>query len=148
MSAVANFVECTGHNKYHQRYQADSYIYITGRSKDMIIINGRNIWPQDIEHLAEANAEIRTGDAMAFFILNSNGEELAVVMVECREKIQHKCLDLVNRMRRKIHQELGIDCIIKLVPRNCLTRTTSGKPSRHATKNYYLLKFHADQQKG
>jgi len=129
-------------------YQAGSDIFITGRSKDMIIINGRNIWPQDIEYLAETQAEIRTGDAMAFFIPNSHGEELAVVMVECREKVQQKRIDLVNRISRKIRLELGIDCIIELVPRNSLTRTTSGKPSRYATKNYYLLKFHADQQKG
>ncbi len=127
-------------------YQAGSDIFVTGRSKDMIIINGRNIWPQDIEYLAEIQTEIRTGDAMAFFISNSQGEELAVVMAECREKGQQKRLDLVNRISRKIRQELGIDCIIELVPRNSLTRTTSGKPSRHATKIYYMQKFHADQQ--
>lgn len=126
-------------------YRIGSDIIITGRAKDMIIINGRNIWPQDIEFLAESQDEIRTGDAMAFFIHNPQGEELAIMMVECREIEQQKRLDLINRLNRQIRQELGIDCIIELVPRGTLTRTTSGKPSRHATKNIYLQQVVADR---
>ena len=127
-------------------YQVGSDVVVTGRSKDMIIIKGRNIWPQDIEYLAEIQPEIRTGDATAFFISNLQGEELAVVMVECRENEQQKRLDLTNRIDTKIRQELGIDCIIELVPRNTLTRTTSGKPSRHATKRDYLQQITAGQE--
>ncbi len=127
-------------------YRIGSGIVITGRSKDMIIINGRNIWPQDIEFLAEGQNEIRTGDAMAFFIHNPQGEELAIMVVECREIEQQKRLDLINRLSRQIRQELGIDCIIELVPRGTLARTTSGKPSRHATKNIYLQQVATDRQ--
>jgi fatty-acyl-CoA synthase len=119
-------------------YQIGSEVVVTGRLKDMIIINGRNIWPQDIEYLAESQSKIRTGDAMAFFVPDSHGEEQAIVMVECRENDTQKRLALISQLNRQIHQELGIDCIIELVPRNTLTRTTSGKPSRHATKNDYL----------
>ena len=126
-------------------YQIGSDVVVTGRSKDMIIINGRNIWPQDIEYLAEMQAEIRTGDAMAFFIPNPHGEELAVVMIECRENEEQKRLDLITRLSGQIRQELGIDCIIELVPRNTLNRTTSGKPSRHTTKNDYLQQIAAEQ---
>jgi fatty-acyl-CoA synthase len=125
-------------------YKVGSDVVITGRSKDLIIINGRNIWPQDIEYLAEIQPEIRTGDATAFSILNSDGDELAVVMVECRDNDKQNRLDLVNRLNRLIRQELGIDCIIELVPRNTLTRTTSGKPSRHATRNEYLATYHVE----
>ncbi|MCP4341461.1 MAG: fatty acyl-AMP ligase [Desulfobulbaceae bacterium] len=119
-------------------YLIGSDVVVTGRLKDMIIINGRNIWPQDIEYLAESQGEIRTGDAMAFFVPDPTGEEQAVVMVECRGNDTQKRLELINRLNRQIHQELGIDCIIELVARNTLTRTTSGKPSRHATKKEYL----------
>jgi fatty-acyl-CoA synthase len=122
-------------------YKIGSDVVITGRSKDLIIINARNIWPQDIEYLAEIQSEIRTGDATAFSIPNPHGDELAVVMVECRENDKQKRLDLIHKLNRLIRQELGIDCIIELVPRNTLTRTTSGKPSRHATRNDYLNQF-------
>jgi fatty-acyl-CoA synthase len=127
-------------------YQIGSDVVVTGRLKDMIIINGRNIWPQDIEYLAESQTAIRTGDAMAFFIPDAHGEEQAVVMVECRENDEQKRFDLISRLTRQIRQELGIDCIIELVPRNTLARTTSGKPSRHATKNDYLQQKAADQK--
>ncbi len=119
-------------------YRIGAEIIITGRSKDMIIINGRNIWPQDIEYLAESQNEIRTGDAMAFFINSPQGDEIAVMMVECRHNEQQKRHDLITRLNREIRQELGIDCIIETVPRGTLTRTTSGKPSRYATKKMYL----------
>ena len=126
-------------------YQIGSDIVITGRFKDLIIINGRNIWPQEVEYLAEIQPEIRTGDATAFSIADPHTGELAVVMVECRENDQQKRLDLINRLNGLIRQELGIDCIIELVPRNTLARTTSGKPSRHATRNYYLKQFATGQ---
>jgi fatty-acyl-CoA synthase len=126
-------------------YQVGPDVFVTGRLKDMIIINGRNIWPQDIEYLAESQSTIRTGDAMAFFVPNQNGEEQAIVMVECRENDEQVRLDLVSRLNREIRQELGIDCLIELVPRNTLMRTTSGKPSRHATKNDYLQQKAAEQ---
>ena len=126
-------------------YQIGSDVVITGRSKDLIIINGRNIWPQDIEYLAENQPEIRTGDATAFSIPNPHGDELAIVMVECRENDKQKRFDLIKRLNRLIRQGLGIDCIIELVPRNTLTRTTSGKPSRHATRNDYLQQIATDE---
>jgi fatty-acyl-CoA synthase len=83
---------------------------------------------------------------MAFFIPDAHGEEQAVVMVECRENDEQKRFDLISRLTGQIRQELGIDCIIELVPRNTLARTTSGKPSRHATKNDYLQQKIADQK--
>ncbi|MFT5699942.1 MAG: fatty-acyl-CoA synthase [Desulforhopalus sp.] len=126
-------------------YQVGSDIVVTGRLKDMIIINGRNIWPQDIEYLAENQAAIRTGDAMAFFVPDQYGEEQAIVIVECRETDKQIRLDLVSRLNRLIRQELGIDCRIELMARNTLTRTTSGKPSRYATKNDYLQQKAAEQ---
>jgi len=127
-------------------YLVGSEVVITGRSKDLIIINGRNIWPQDIEYLAELQPEIRTGDATAFSVPNSLGYDLAVVMVECRESDEQKRLDLVKNLNRLIRKELGIDCIIELVPRNTLIRTTSGKPSRHATRNDYLQQLATEQE--
>jgi fatty-acyl-CoA synthase len=124
-------------------YRVGSSVFITGRAKDLIIVNGRNIWPQDIEYLVESQPEIRTGDASAFSCLSSAGEEHAVVMVQCRQPDPDNRAELTERLNRRIREELGIDCVIALVPRNTLIRTTSGKPSRHGTRKVYLERIAA-----
>ncbi len=53
-------------------YLLDGYLYVTGRIKDLITIRGRNIWPQDIEYIAEQEPEIHSGDAIAFVTAQEN----------------------------------------------------------------------------
>ena len=126
-------------------YRVGNSIVITGREKDLIIINGRNVWPQDLEYLAEKQPEVRTGDASAFSVPGSNGEERAVMMVQCRESDESKRADLQGRLHSQIRQEFGIDCLIELVPRNTLPRTTSGKLSRSGARKEYLKRVAAKQ---
>jgi fatty-acyl-CoA synthase len=126
-------------------YRVGNSIVITGREKDLIIINGRNVWPQDLEYLAEKQPEVRTGDASAFSVPGSNGEEQAVMMVQCRESDESKRTDLQGRLHSQIRQEFGIDCLIELVPRNTLPRTTSGKLSRSGARKEYLKRVAAKQ---
>ena len=119
-------------------YYVNEDIVITGREKDMIILNGRNIWPQDIEFLAEQQPELRTGDASAFSVSTPRGEDIAVLVLECRQTDEAKRADLVNRMHAMIRTELGIEVFIELVPRNTLPRTTSGKLSRSGARKDFL----------
>jgi len=126
-------------------YRVGNSILITGRAKDLIIINGRNIWPQDLEFLAEKQPEVRTGDASAFSIPGQDGEENAVMMVQCRETDESKRADLQGRLNSQVRQEFGIDCLIELVPRNTLPRTTSGKLSRSGARKEYLKRVNAEQ---
>ena len=119
-------------------YCADGDIMITGRKKDLIIINGRNIWPQDLEYLAEQEPEVRLGDASAFFVPGADGHEQAVVVIQCREADVEKRRNLVERMDRTIRADLGIDCIIDLVPLHTLIRTSSGKLSRFRTREDFI----------
>ena len=126
-------------------YRVGNGIVITGREKDLIIINGRNIWPQDLEYLAEQQPEVRTGDASSFSVPDANGEEQAVMMVQCRESDQQKRSDLRERLHSLIREEFGIDCLIELVPRNTLPRTTSGKLSRSGARKEYLKRLAAEQ---
>jgi fatty-acyl-CoA synthase len=111
---------------------------ITGRQKDLIIINGRNIWPQDLEFIAESQPEVRTGDASAFSVTTPVGDDQAVLVIECREPRAGQRMELVTRIQALIRQDLGIDCFIELVPRNTLPRTTSGKLSRSGAKKDFL----------
>jgi len=126
-------------------YRVGNGIVITGREKDLIIINGRNIWPQDLEFLAEQQPEVRTGDASSFSVPDADGEERAVMMVQCRESDEKKRADLRERLRSLIREEFGIDCLIELVPRNTLPRTTSGKLSRSGARKEYLKRVAAAQ---
>ena len=111
----------------------------------MIIINGRNIWPQDLEFLAEQQPEVRTGDASAFAVTSPNEEEKAVMMVQCRVSDDPQRVDLRARLQALIYHELGIECDIDLVPRNTLPRTTSGKPSRSKAREEFLRRVEAGQ---
>jgi fatty-acyl-CoA synthase len=119
-------------------YVIDGDIVVTGRHKDMIIVNGRNIWPQDIERIVERQPELRSQDASAFGVAGPGGAEMAAVVVQCNTldpAVRHA---LIQRIRGQILEELGVACIIELVPRHTLPRTSSGKLSRSATRNGYL----------
>ncbi len=126
-------------------YMVDGSIVITGRQKDLIIINGRNIWPQDLEYIAESQPEVRTGDASAFSVIGSDGDDKAVLVIECRETSHAKRQELVSRIQGLIRHDLGIDCFIELVTRNTLPRTTSGKLSRSGAKKDFLQRVEDGQ---
>jgi fatty-acyl-CoA synthase len=119
-------------------YMFDGTLVITGREKDMIIINGRNIWPQDLEFYAEQQSEVRPGDASAISIPAEDGSETVVMVVQSRETNENKRRELSSRIASVVRKELGIDCIIELVRAHTLPRTSSGKLSRAGARRDYL----------
>ena len=119
-------------------YRVKEHLFITGRIKDLIIINGRNIWPQDLEYMAEQQPEVRPGDASAFSVFGEGGEELAVMVVQCGEFTGSEGGPLVNRLQGLIFEELGINCVIELARPHTLPRTSSGKLSRSRTRQDFL----------
>lgn len=121
-------------------YLVDGEIVITGRHKDMIIIHGRNIWPQDLERIAESQPGLRLQDASAFSIPGADGAEQAVLVVQCHFTDTDERKTLVRHIRQQIYEELGIACEVELVPRHTLPRTSSGKLSRSATRSDYLAR--------
>ena len=119
-------------------YRVNGSIVIIGRKKDVIIINGRNVWPQDIEHLAEALPEVRPGDVSAFSGQGPDQSEMAVMVLQCRESDKAKRDAFVKRLQTMIREHLGLDCFIDLVPPHTLPRTSSGKLSRSKTREEFL----------
>jgi fatty-acyl-CoA synthase len=119
-------------------YRVGERLLITGRQKDLIIIHGRNIWPQDLEYLAEQEPEVRPGDALAFSAPGPDGQERTVLVVQCRETAEAPRAELVARLQHSIRSGMGIDCVIDLVPPRTLPRTSSGKLSRSGARADFL----------
>jgi fatty-acyl-CoA synthase len=119
-------------------YLTEGRIVIIGRKKDVIIINGRKIWAQDLEHLAEELPEVRTSEACAFSIPSSNGIETAAMVVQWREGNSSKQGEFAHRLQGLIHERFGIDCFIEIVPPHTLPRTSSGKLSRSKAREEFL----------
>jgi fatty-acyl-CoA synthase len=119
-------------------YMAKGYLFIVGRAKDMIIINGKNHWPQDIEWAVEQLPGFNHGDIAAFSIEMENGEETPAVLVHCRVSDPVKRIELRDQIRDKVRAITGMNCVIELVPPKSLPRTSSGKLSRAKAKKLYL----------
>lgn len=119
-------------------YQVDGYLFIVGRAKDMIIINGKNHWPQDIEWAVEQLPGFNHGDIAAFSIETENGEEAPAVLVHCRVSDPDKRIELRDMIRDKVRSITGMNCVVELVPPRTLPRTSSGKLSRAKAKKLYL----------
>ncbi|HMT47522.1 MAG TPA: fatty acyl-AMP ligase [Novosphingobium sp.] len=119
-------------------YQVDGYLFIVGRAKDMIIINGKNHWPQDIEWAVEQLPGFNHGDIAAFSVETENGEEAPAVLVHCRVSDPVARIELRDMIRDKVRSITGMNCIVELVPPRTLPRTSSGKLSRAKAKKLYL----------
>jgi len=119
-------------------YLSNGYIFIVGRAKDMIIINGRNHWPQDIEWAVEQLPGFKSGDIAAFAITGPSGEETPAVLVHCRVSDPHERGRLRDDIRERVRAITGISPVVELIPPRTLPRTSSGKLSRTKARNLYL----------
>ena len=119
-------------------YLSNGYIYIVGRAKDMIIINGKNHWPQDIEWAVEQLPGFKAGDIAAFAVTTPGGEETPAVLVQCRTTDEVERAKLREQIRDKVRSVTGMNCVVELVPPRTLPRTSSGKMSRAKARNLYL----------
>ncbi|MEZ5654588.1 MAG: fatty acyl-AMP ligase [Sphingobium sp.] len=119
-------------------YLSEGYLYIVGRAKDMIIINGKNHWPQDIEWAVEQLPGFKQGDIAAFAITTAGGEEAPAVLVHCRTSDDTERARLREEIREKVRAITGMNCVVELVPPRTLPRTSSGKLSRSKARKLYL----------
>ena len=119
-------------------YLSDGYLYIVGRAKDMIIINGKNHWPQDIEWAVEQLPGFKAGDIAAFRSPRRAARRPPAVLVQCRTSDADERGRLRDLIRERVRAITGMNCVIELVPPRSLPRTSSGKLSRAKARNLYL----------
>ena len=121
-------------------YRICDHVIITSRSKDVIIIKGRNIWPYDLEVLAQQVGGVKLGGVAAFSTMLHGKEEQAVLVVETKEKDPESRQHIIEEISRSIHEHFGINVEIDLTPRGTLPRTSSGKLSRSQSKQDFLTR--------
>ena len=115
-------------------------LFVTGRIKDLIIIRGRNYYPQDLELTAEqSHPALRPGSGAAFSV-EIGGEEQLVIVYEVER--QHRKVDIeevAQLVRQTISQEyeLAVYAFVLLKPGG-IPKTSSGKIQRHACKQGFL----------
>ncbi len=116
-------------------YLANGNVYITGRKKDLIIINGRNYDPQRIEWVADEVPEVRRGSTVAFSVPGASSEEL-VVVVESRTQNPDALKQLV---KEKVNEQLSLMAAeVVIAAPGSLPKTSSGKLQRAKTRQQYL----------
>jgi fatty-acyl-CoA synthase len=128
-------------------YIFEKNLYLSGRRKDVIIVNGRNIRAQDLEELAEEQPEVRMGDASAFGLDDDNENQVTVVLVvECRISNTSGRQSLISRLQRLVYEGFGIHCVVELVKQHTLPRTSSGKLSRVAARKGFMERADWNQE--
>jgi acyl-CoA synthetase (AMP-forming)/AMP-acid ligase II len=120
-------------------YQCE--LYVTGRCKEVIILNGCNYYPYDIEHTVQACGDILRTDATVAFSVDTNGTEKLIIIQELYRN-QTNTVDIVQ-LKKNIHEHVYekhglIIHDLVLVKQATLPKTTSGKLKRVEIKQQYL----------
>ena len=120
-------------------FLSDGELFVSARLKDLIIIRGRNFYPQDIELTVErCSPGLRPSASAAFAVNTGRGEGLAIVQ-EVERQWRHGDLnELIDTIRRSIAEQHEIEpCAIALVKPGTIPKTTSGKVQRFACREAF-----------
>jgi len=118
-------------------YLVDGQIFICGRQKDVIIVNGKNYYPQDLEWVAGDVEGVRTGNAVAFASYEEGlGREAVVIVAETKEKDGHD--QLATRVKTAVSNATGLmpDKVV-IVEAGTIPKTSSGKLQRAKARDQY-----------
>ncbi len=130
-------------------YLADGELYITGRQKDLIIVGGKNIYPQDIENVINDIPGIHPGRVVAFGVPNTQlGTEDIAVICEVDTTDPDEQARITREIRARIAQTTDTMAhFVHLVRPMWLHKTSSGKIARAANREKFLTEV-LDQPPG
>jgi acyl-CoA synthetase (AMP-forming)/AMP-acid ligase II len=116
-------------------------LYVTGRFKDLIIIRGRNYYPQDIEFTVEKSNPVLQPGGGAAICVNVDGYEQVVVLQEVKRQYEEypDFDEVIKKIRIEIAKEHGIRIhTVVLIKRGTIPKTSSGKIMRHESYNKFM----------
>lgn len=122
-------------------YLSHDELYVTGRKKDLIIVGGKNVYPQDLEAIANSISGIHPGRAVAFGVMNERlGTEGIVMVCELLEiAAPHHISDIEQALRRQIVAQTEVTLAdVRFVETRWIIKTSSGKLARSANRDKYL----------
>jgi fatty-acyl-CoA synthase len=128
-------------------YLVNGELFITGRKKDLIIVGGKNIYPQDLEMLAYEVPGVHAGRASAFGIFNEiTGTEDVVMVAEVDTNDQAQRQKISDEIRARVTRGSAVALrYVYLVGKHWLVKTSSGKTARSANREKFLNEM---QEKG
>jgi acyl-CoA synthetase (AMP-forming)/AMP-acid ligase II len=128
-------------------YLVQGELYITGRKKDLIIVGGKNIYPQDLELLAYEVPGVHAGRASAFGVFNeTTGTEDVVLVAEVETTDQLEQQKIADGVRAAVTRGSAVALrYVHLVGKHWLVKTSSGKTARSANREKFLKEM---QEKG
>ncbi|HSS49676.1 MAG TPA: condensation domain-containing protein, partial [Thermoanaerobaculia bacterium] len=117
----------------------DGELFVTGRLKDLIIIRGRNLYPQDLEKVIErSDPALRPGGG-AVFAVDVDGEERLVVVHEREIRSEAAVEAIAEAVRRAVSEEFQVQVYeVVLIRAGTIAKTSSGKIRRGACRQAYL----------
>ena len=121
-------------------YMLDGEIYISGRKKDLIIVGGKNIYPQDLERIAYTVPGVHPGRAVAFGIFSQKmGTEQVMLVAEVDTDDPDEKQRIANEIRQVVTQDSAVALRhVHLVEDGWIVKTSSGKTARLANRDKFL----------
>ncbi|NPV56911.1 MAG: AMP-binding protein [Anaerolineae bacterium] len=121
-------------------YIVNGELYVSGRKKDLIIVGGKNVYPQDLETLAMEVPGVHAGRVSAFGVFNEEaGTEDVVIVAEVDEDDEDARQHIADQVRQHVTRNSAIALRhVHLVERHWMVKTSSGKTARLANKDKYL----------
>ncbi|MGH3748885.1 MAG: AMP-binding protein, partial [Micromonosporaceae bacterium] len=118
----------------------DGELVVTGRAKDLIVIRGRNVYPQDLEHLLESEiAGLRPG-CVAAFSVERGDEERVVIAAEASAQFEPGALaeETIAAIRHAVaaSHDIAVEAVV-LLRAGTIPKTSSGKIQRHACRDAF-----------
>ncbi|MBN2500291.1 MAG: AMP-binding protein [Anaerolineales bacterium] len=125
-------------------YLADGHLYVSGRKKDLIIVGGKNVYPQDLEAIANETSGLYPGRAVAFGLFDERvGSETIVMVCELLDGANaDERAEIERQLRQQIVAETEVTLAdVRLVEKRWLIKTSSGKIARGDNRQKYLAEF-------